>query len=73
MAESNRITPEKIVLSAPLVPSLTKLAHVDGLSTFSGPPAEFIQDNTLPNNCETPVNLKMVRLLLNYFNYPSGP
>jgi hypothetical protein len=49
-----------MVLSAPLVPSLTKLAQLDGLSTFSGPPAEFIQDNTLPNNCELPVNLKKV-------------
>ncbi|XP_063677273.1 E3 ubiquitin-protein ligase HERC2-like isoform X2 [Bolinopsis microptera] len=64
LTESNRITADKMVLSAPLVPSLTKLAQIDGLSTFSGPPAEFIQDNNLPNNCDVPVNLKMGALLV---------
>lgn len=60
-----------MVLSAPLVPSLAKLAQIDGLSTFSGPPAEFIEDNTLPNNCDIPVNLKMVSEFLRLLYIPS--
>ena len=64
MTESNRITSDKMVVSAPLVPSLTKLAQAEGLSTFSGPPADFIQENILPNNCDTPVDLKMGALLV---------
>eukprot|EP00116_Pleurobrachia_bachei_P017461 sb/3477723/ len=59
-AESNRITADKTVHDALLVPGLTKLANVEGPPSFSGPPAEFIQENQLPNNAMTPVALKTV-------------
>ena len=64
LTESNRITADKVVVAAPFVPSLTKLAQVDGLSTFAGTPAAFIQENVLPNNYDLPVNLKRVRLIV---------